>query len=394
MSLRAVFHVFAAMLLAGCITYTWGECHAVDSALEAPSMDIMSPEEWNRLDESVDRALRWLASQQQRDGSFPTHVSGQPGVTSLVLLSFAVHGHLPAQGPYGDELSKAVDYVLSCQKQNGILALVAPGGSELSRNVNHQTGVSACYNHAIASLALSELFTIQGSRSAESLRRAIERSLEISLTMQNWPKRREIDTGGWRYLHKFRDIDSDLTLTGWQLMFLRSAKNAGFDVPQQPIEQAVGYVKRCFVPKYQTFNYTTADEDRRSRGVSGAAVLALAHAGYHDSKEAILAGDWILRHNFDRYNEIERFTQGNNHSKDRYHYSVFNCCQAMYQLGGRYWEEFFPRTSKTLLDNQRRDGSWPPEKNRSETQFGSCYTTALVVLALGAPNQLLPVFQR
>jgi hypothetical protein len=66
----------------------------------------------------------------------------------------------------------------------------------------------------------------------------------------------------------------------------------------------------------------------------------------------------------------------------------------MYQMGGRYWEEFFPRTARTLLANQNRDGSWDPDSQKDDRVFGGTYTTSLVVLALGAPNQLLPIFQR
>lgn len=366
---------------------------AVSLADTTPRMDVLTEQQWTRLDDTVDRALRWLASEQQRDGSFPTLVHGQPGVTSLVLLAFAAHGHLPGSGPYGEELSLAVDYVLSCQKPSGILALVAPGGAALTRSAPHEFGVSASYNHAIGSLSLSELYTIQGAERAKLLQSAIEKSLAISLTMQSWPKQREIDRGGWRYLHKFREFDSDLSLTGWHLMFLRSAKNAGFDVAEEPIDEAVGYIRRCFRPDYQSFNYIASQDDRRSRGVSGAGVLALAHAGYHNSEEAQKTGDWILRYNFDRYNQVQKFNQSGHH-KDRYHYGVFHCCQAMYQLGGRHWEQFFPSAATTLISNQRPDGSWPAESNTNETKYGNCYTSALVLLALGAPNQLLPVFQR
>ena len=98
------------------------------------------------------------------------------------------------------------------------------------------------------------------------------------------------------------------------------------------------------------------------------------------------------QYNFDNYNEIVTFNQSWFH--DRYHYGLFNCCQAMYQLGGRYWEQFFPRTVHTLLANQQPDGSWPAESHFHDGQFGNAYTTALMVMTLGAPNQLLPVFQR
>ena len=64
----------------------------------------------------------------------------------------------------------------------------------------------------------------------------------------------------------------------------------------------------------------------------------------------------------------------------------------MYQLGGKYWEKFFPTLVKALLANQKADGSWPPEKK--EKQYGNCYSTALCILSLSVPNQMLPIFQR
>ena len=63
-------------------------------------------------------------------------------------------------------------------------------------------------------------------------------------------------------------------------------------------------------------------------------------------------------------------------------------------MGGVYWERHFPPTVKALLDNQSVDGSWLAEKHHYDAQFGHRYTTALAVLALGTPNQLLPIFQR
>jgi hypothetical protein len=66
----------------------------------------------------------------------------------------------------------------------------------------------------------------------------------------------------------------------------------------------------------------------------------------------------------------------------------------MYQLGGEHWSRFFPWVVNTLLANQRDDGSWPAESHYYDAQFGNAYTTALVVMTLGAPNQLLPIFQR
>ena len=81
-------------------------------------------------------------------------------------------------------------------------------------------------------------------------------------------------------------------------------------------------------------------------------------------------------------------------ASDRYHYGLFTCCQAMYQLGGKYWEQFYPPAVEAVLANQQADGSWPVDSQYHDAPYGKAYSTALVVIMLGAPNQLLPIYQR
>ena len=359
--------------------------------------EVLSEEEWERVNSAVERGLAWLSKQQQRDGSFPTMPQGQPAVTALCELSFLAHGHLPADGEYGEQLSRAISYVSGCQKDNGLIAFVAPRGPTISRQVSHLVGSTAAYNHAIAALALAENYSMGGAEVAERLDPVINQAITATLEMQKWQKRRRVDLGGWRYLNvtaEFSEaLDSDLSVSGWHLMFLRSAKNAGFDVPQEPIDEAVGFVRRCFIPEYGSFLLFSSRSNHQTRGMAGAGILALAHAGLHDAPETKLAGDFILKNAFNQYNVQESFGQAT-YLDDRYHYGAFNCCQAMYQLGGNYWQEFFPPLVRTLLANQQPDGSWLAESHSEDRIYGNAYTTALVLLSLGAPNQLLPIFQR
>jgi hypothetical protein len=122
--------------------------------------------------------------------------------------------------------------------------------------------------------------------------------------------------------------------------------------------------------------------------MTGAGILALGHAGFHNSIEARRAAEDLLGYSFDEYNDSGGF------NRDRYHYSLFMCCQGMYQMGSPYWEQFFPRTVRAVLAHQRADGSWDAERYQKDRRYGNSYTTALVILAVGAPNQLLPIFQR
>ncbi|MEM8946607.1 MAG: hypothetical protein AAGD11_15650 [Planctomycetota bacterium] len=364
----------------------FGVLHAQESESAGA---LLEASQWQQIDRSVESGLSWLAGQQQRDGSFPTLPQGQPGVTSLCIMAFLSHGHLPGEGPYGDQLQLAVDYVLGCQKRSGMLAFISPNGVKLSRNVSHVVGSTAAYNHAISGLVLSETYGIQGERPASKVRPAIRRALDVTLQMQKWRKDNPNDLGGWRYVLDMDADDSDVSITGWHLMFLRSAKNAGFDIAKEPIDEAVGYVRRCFRPRSSTFAYTQSPmySNYTSRGVTGAGILALAHAGLHDTPESQQAGDWLLQNRFDQYNNNPVYLE-------RYHYGLLTCSQAMYQLGGRHWQQFFPSTAITLVGSQLPDGSWPRESHHRDGAYGSAYSSAICLITLGTPNDLLPIFQR
>ena len=111
-------------------------------------------------------------------------------------------------------------------------------------------------------------------------------------------------------------------------------------------------------------------------------------AGQHETILARSAGTWLLEHPF------KYFGEGVPRRDDRFFYSAYYCSQAMAQLGGKFWEQFFPNLAELLLKNQSPDGSWPDEPGSGDSIFGNEYTTALAVLSLTPPYQLLPVYQR
>ncbi len=339
---------------------------------------VLSPQQRVQVDESIDRALTWIARHQRADGAFEAPDLGQPGITSLCLLAFLARGHLPGEGPYGAPMERGVAYVLSCTNEDGLIALVGRGSQEATHN--------APYNHSISALLLAEIYGMTGGRGRDRMRRAIRDAIVFTCDWQKGPKQTPLYDGGWRYLH--RRYSSDLSVTSWQLMFLRSAKNVGFPVPTKAINQGTAYVERSFDLRAGTFLYGLLHGNRRpNRGMAGAGILSLSLAGRHDTDTARAAGDWLLMHPFDQYN----VSVGS--SWDRFHYGAMYCSHAMFQLGGKYWAQFYPTLVKTLLDHQHADGSWDPEKAR-DGRYGNVYTTALAVLALSPPYQLLPVFQR
>lgn len=381
---------FAAGLLGGLalLTVTIGAGTPETGALrQSPpkkqphfTQPLLTPQQWALLDSAVDRGVDFIAKKQEPDGSFPTLVSGQPGVTSLCVMALLARGHQPGKGRYGAVIERGVDYVLSMQD--------ADTGAIMPERTAAGLNVAGHYNHGISGVMLAEVYGMTDAKRHERIRTAVVKALAYTRRQQLRPKKIPEEIGGWRYLNNAPLGDADLSVTAWQLMFLRSARNAEFDVPEEWVKQAMRFVHRTFDAEQRAFVYGLIGTKRYcSRGTVGAGIVCLALAGEHESETAKVAGDWILRSSFEPYNEIS-------FRDDRYHYGAFYCSHAMFQLGGDYWQRFFHKLLKTLSDAQHADGSWDTERAARDGEFGNLYTSALAVLALATPYQILPVYQR
>ena len=357
----------------------------------APNLPVLNDEQLKRLDTSVERGLEWLATQQKADGSFKSIETGQPAVTALCVMAFLAQGKTTSDREYGPVISKAIDFICAQQKRNGLLSAISPNAVPIPRGsvAQHEQLTPAIYNHAIGSLALAEAYGQCTGEQSKRVAGVVEKALSATLEMQSWRKHLR-DKGGWRYLCKPHPEDSDLSVTGWMVMFLRSARNAGFDVPTESVDKAVAYMESCFQKQTGTFCYVSRYPKSVTRAMVGAGVLAMAHAGKHKSEMAKKASDYILKCDFTKFNHEPQCQV--TWLNDRYNYGVFLCTQAMYQQGGEYWQQFYPPVVEAIVGAQDADGSWPPEPRDKE--FGNCYTTSLCVLSLSVSDQLLPIFQR
>ncbi len=376
---RNFLDILAALMTCGLVCSTVSTA----SAQRYPSVEAstLTAAQSKRLDEAVERALAYLADAQQPDGSFPAPVSGQPGITSLATLAFLSAGHLPDSRPYGDQVERAVEYVLRCERKPGFFNAARPGAVWDIDTPSH-TGY---YNQAIAGLMLAEVSGEMRGKLGEEVVSAIERSVAFTESKQlRSLSRRPQDEGGWRYpVPNPQDaFVTDLSVTAWQATFLRSAANAGFDVSPETIALARKYVRRLYKPEKKTFTY---DHRRESRGMSGAGIMAMAMLGQHNSMEAEAAAAWMKDHPFTGYGQ--RVGQ-----LDRFQYSVYYCTQGMYHLGGQHFREFFPPMVNLLVANQQPDGSWLP--GGFERKFGMPYATSMSVLALTTHYGMLPIHQR
>ena len=234
----------------------------------------------------------------------------------------------------------------------------------------------------------------RGSLTAQ-IAEIVPTAIQFTFREQQHPKSNELE-GAWRYLPRppgsfsaGRPPFSDLSVTSWQLMFLRSAKNAGFPVPARQIEAAADFVRRCYDPRRKTFRYSLYRSERHTTpAMARAGIVALAQSGVHATEMARNAGRYLLQRDYRPYNVRQA-------ENEQYHYDIFYASFGAFQLGDPYWKQIYPHIVATLTRHQTAQGHWQLESHPSHIrQTGIAYTTAMAVLSLSMENQILPVFQR
>jgi hypothetical protein len=331
-------------------------------AQDLPPDDAASPSD-PKADAAIRRALEFLKTSQQADGAWESGGFGKAtSVTSLAVMAFLAAGHVPGEpGPYREAIERGVRYVLDHQKPDGMLV----------SNTSH----GPMYCHGISALMLAEVAGMTPDPAlADRVRAALAKAVDLIVRAQDLPKDAD-QAGGWRYQPTSRD--SDISVTGWQVMALRAAKAAGCAVPADRIDRAVAYLKRCAV-KGGGFGYQPGHGPNNPR--TGTGVLALEICGAHLTPEALAGAEYLLKH-------PPRW------SSEYFFYEVYYCSQAMFQVGDKYYRAYNPKLVAILLEQQEKDGSWL-SGDGNDRSGGRNYCTAMAVLALAVEYRYLPIYQR
>jgi hypothetical protein len=342
------------------------------------------------IDDAVDRGLEFLRTSQAKDGSWG-NLAGNPwgggfdrgggggdlAITSLAVMAFLSAGHVPGEGHYGTVIDRGIEWVLDHQQ---------PDGKLVPRNLPTEM-----YHHGIATLMLAEVVGLVRQENADRLRAALEKAVLIILAGQRKAEGRlgpGSAAGGWRYsvVANGFGADADLSVTGWQLLALRAAKNVGCDVPADRIRAAVAYVLRSVDTRGNSGGFCYQPGGAVTVPCTGVGVLCLELSGkeYHLSEPALKGGAFLL-------NDRHQMRPTDPH----FYYGVYYVSQAMFQLGGNYWEGYRPKLHRLLL----RDN--PPENNGGWLRgggdgagYGSAYSTSMAILALTVEYRYLPIYQR
>jgi squalene cyclase len=300
------------------------------------------------------KALEWIASKQNNDGSWTTErFPHNTAITSFALLAFMSQGHLPNQGLYGPEVAKGCRFLLASAREDGYLI----GARD--------SGTGNMYCHAMATLALAELWGMTGD---DDIKPVLKKAVDFIVRCQS-------KKGGWRYNPDPKADAQDISVTIMQVMALRAAKNSGMLVPDATMKKALEYIKSLHHADSGGFGYEQpSNPPGFARSAAGICVLQMA--GKYDAKEIPKAVEYLKKHS---------------DSHEHFWYGHYYATHAMHQVGGKDWEEWYGKERRLLLSKRSANGSWSDFKNDN---VGPVYQTSIAVIILSTPAGYLPIFQR
>lgn len=326
-------------------------------------VEVVKKEGGTTLTEAaVARSLRWLSRQQRSDGGWAERGPGwENAETSLALLPFLGAGQTHFTGMYKDHVAKGLRFLIRHQRDNGDLR-----GAE-----SQHPGM---YAHGIAAIVLCDAFAMSGD---EALRTPAQKAIDFIVASQS----RE---GGWRY---FPRQDNDLSVVGWQLMALQSARMSGLTVPDTTLELANQYLDRVGHEGGAVYSYQHAGgEGRPTPAMTAEGLLCRMYLGWRKDEPALVKGVGVLHASHLPTRQ------------ERNIYYWYYGTQVFHHFGGEPWEAWNRRMRDLLVESQvvagANAGSWNPDGDRWGAAGGRIFITSLSACSLEVYYRHAPIYRQ
>ncbi len=319
--------------------------------------------------QAVLEALKWLARNQERHGlwslsgkySDGARRENQLAATAMALLAFQGAGYT-SQGDHLEPFTKVV--------RRGWRSLLEKE-DENGRFFDGGRSHDQLYTQAMCTIALCELYGMTGaSQYHEPAQQAIDYCVKI-----------QTPEGGWRY---FPGQGNDLSVTGWFVMALQSAKMAGLEVPSPTFDRVSGYIDSVARDGGSQYAYQGTQSARLAMTAEG--LLCRQYLGWSRSNRRLHRGVDILLENPPTWKGGERNV-----------YYWYYATQVCHHMEGKHWRAWNRVMREEIPQHQVRDGkergSWDPRGDEWGAEGGRLFVTCLSTYMLEVYYRHLPIYQ-
>jgi len=332
---------------------------------------------------AVAAGLKWLSLHQAPDGHWSIDGFRQHGKcnctgegntnndiagTAFGLLPFLAAGKTHKRSADNETYYKVVE--------KGLKYLIS------KQNAQGYFGGGPYYAQGLASIAMCEAF---GLTSDAALKAYAQRAINNIARAQN-------ANGGWDYLPA--DLGGNVTRTdtsvsGWQLMALKSGQMAGLEVPKNSLGNAGRWLDRVQANSEGSgYGY---DGPGDTPTMTGVGLLCREYLGWGPRNPGLIKGVQKLGNEFGPDKQLNNM------------YYYYYATQVMHHFGGDPWQKWNPKMRDTLIARQdlgrdrahpHQKGSWSPAGDAHGGAGGRVMITSLSLLTLEVYYRYLPLYRR
>lgn len=315
---------------------------------------------------AVANALVWLKRNQRPDGSWGLNGPYKDGsgadnpiaATAMALLAFQGAGHTHLEGEHKKVVERGWAYLLRQQNGEGLFYSDMPGGQMI-------------YSHAQATIALCELY---GMTNDSRFRTPADRAAQYCVRIQT-------SDGGWKYTP---GSGNDMSVTGWVVMGLQSARIAGLEIPPQALEKVTKFIDSVGLEDGTRYVYQPGDR-LNGPAMTAEALLCRQYLGWSRDDPRLKRGvEYLLE------NPIGKDQQNV--------YYWYYATQVVHHMEGEAWQRWnevmrqhLPRTQ---LKTGGEAGSWDPDMDAWGSAGGRLYVTCLSTYMLEVYYRHLPIYAK
>ncbi|MEX0716882.1 MAG: prenyltransferase/squalene oxidase repeat-containing protein [Planctomycetaceae bacterium] len=345
-----------------------------------------------RTEQTIKLSLGWIVRQQQGRGNWQLH-QGYPdaseptlrtdtGATGLALLALLGAGHTHRAGEQQAAVAQGLEWLLEQQNRRG-----PPDEFDGNFHDRDEYGLSSTYYaHSQATIALCEAYALTGD---EALREPAERAVAFLLRSQH-PQ-----FGGWKYMPMKEKTVGDLSVTGWALMALHTARASGIDISNDDFYRASTFLDSVEEQGGARYKYMPFDPSGNvTVAMTAEGLLCRQYLGWPRDYPPLEDGvRWLLSEE-----NRPRWEAGT-----RNVYAWYYQAQVLHNMGGDAWRDWYGHTQAIIVERQVRvgntriRGSWNPttpygSPHEYASSAGRLYFTAMCALVLQTPYRHASVY--
>ena len=326
-------------------------------------------------EDAVAAGLDWLARHQRSNGSWSlvgpykggATTENESAATAMAMLAFLGAGHThKSDSQYSKNVKNGMSFLLSIQDDEGFFAKKAIG--------NQRT-----YSQAQCTIAICELYGLTNDPLLEP----------VAMRAIRYAQRAQADDGGWRYNPR---EPGDMSVTGWYVMALMSARMAGLIVDSDKLDRVQNFLNKVQKKRTQTDPdpygeaYSYMPYSKASPAMTAEGMLCRMYLGWKASDGRIVSGSEYLCENLI------------NRDKDRIsYYYWYYATTALHHVGGNYWKQWNESMKAHLPSMQEQSGpnkgSWDASGDPHDGGGGRLYATCFSIFCLETYYRHLPLNQ-